>query len=110
MFSNASLEKEFQAEVVNLASYLVKMSPHRALDGQVPKRIWLGNAPNYSNLKVFICPSYARVNQGKPEPGVVKCIFLGFGVGIKGYKLWCQKRVRSSLVEMLNLMKNKLFF
>lgn len=51
-FSKVSLEKEFWAEVLNLASYLVNQSPHRALDGKVLEEILSGNPPSYSNISI----------------------------------------------------------
>ena len=36
----------------------------------------------------FGCLAYARVNTSKLEPRSVKCIFLGFKSGVKGYKLY----------------------
>ncbi|KAG8483701.1 hypothetical protein CXB51_023428 [Gossypium anomalum] len=39
--------------------------------------------------KIFGCPAYAHVNNGKLEPRSIKCVFLGYKAGVKGYKLWC---------------------
>ncbi|KAA3484772.1 Retrovirus-related Pol polyprotein from transposon TNT 1-94 [Gossypium australe] len=89
MLSNIGLEKDFWAEAVNLASYLVNWPPHRALNEKVPKEIWSGNSPNYFDLRVFDYLAYAQVSQGKLEPRAVRCIFLGFVASVKGFKLWC---------------------
>jgi hypothetical protein len=39
-------------------------------------------------LRVFGCTAYAHVDNGKLEPRAVKCVFLGYKSGVKGYKLW----------------------
>jgi hypothetical protein len=39
-------------------------------------------------LRVFGCTAYAHVDNGKLEPRAIKCIFLGYQTGVKGYKLW----------------------
>nr|GEU36957.1 retrovirus-related Pol polyprotein from transposon TNT 1-94 [Tanacetum cinerariifolium] len=49
------------------------------------------NFVDYSNLRVFGCPVYVHVNEGKLVPRAVKCIFLGYGFGVKGYRVWCPK-------------------
>ena len=85
MLSNSGLPKEFWAEAASTAYYLVNRSPHTSLQFRTPKEVW----SDYSNLKVFACPAYAHVNQGKLEPRARKCIFLGYSVGVKGYRLWC---------------------
>lgn len=33
--------------------------------------------------------AYAHVDNGKLEPRSVKCVFLSYKSGVKGYKLWC---------------------
>ncbi|KAK1653963.1 hypothetical protein QYE76_071768 [Lolium multiflorum] len=40
------------------------------------------------DLRVFGCTAYAHVDNGKLEPRAVKCIFLGYGSGVKAYRLW----------------------
>nr|GEY73430.1 retrovirus-related Pol polyprotein from transposon TNT 1-94 [Tanacetum cinerariifolium] len=44
---------------------------------------------DYSNLRVFRCPIYVHVNEGKLVPRAVKCIFLGYDFEVKGYRVWC---------------------
>ena len=50
--------------------------------------MWSGVSPNYSNLRVFGCMAYAHVSQGKLEPWAKRCMFVGYPIGVKGYKLW----------------------
>ncbi|KAG8472622.1 hypothetical protein CXB51_034312 [Gossypium anomalum] len=56
---------------------------------ETPQEVWSGNPANYSDLKIFGCPAYAHVDNGKLEPRSIKCVFLGYEAGVKGYKLWC---------------------
>ena len=44
---------------------------------------------NYAHLRVFGCPAYFHVNDGKLEPSTKKAIFLSYATGVKGYMLWC---------------------
>ena len=87
MLSNSSLPKEFWAEATSAACYLVNRSLHTSLQFKTPEEVWSGNPADYSNLKVFGCPTYAHVNQGKLDLSA-RCIFLGYAYGVKGYRLW----------------------
>ena len=91
MLSNAGMEKDFWAEAVNTACYLVNRSPSTAIDCKTPFEKWSGKPCDYSNLKVFGCPAYYHVKDGKLEPRARKCIFVGYADGVKGYRLWCQE-------------------
>ncbi|KAK9190434.1 hypothetical protein WN943_019039 [Citrus x changshan-huyou] len=50
----------------------------------IEKEVWSGKPPDLSNLKVFGCPAYAHINQGKLKPRAVKGYFIGYPEGIKG--------------------------
>ncbi|GKV16510.1 hypothetical protein SLEP1_g27143 [Rubroshorea leprosula] len=92
MLSNAGLSKDFWAEVVNHASYLVSWSPSIAIGLKTPEELWSGSPADYSQLRIFGCPMYAHVRDGKLEPRAVKCVFLGYASGVKGYRLWCVQK------------------
>ncbi|KAG8478350.1 hypothetical protein CXB51_028073 [Gossypium anomalum] len=64
---------------------------NRMIMEKTPQGVWSGNPANYSDLKIFGCPAYAHVDNGKLEPRSIKCVFLGYKAGVKGYKLWCPK-------------------
>ncbi|KAH9696084.1 hypothetical protein KPL71_023037 [Citrus sinensis] len=89
ILSNASLDKKFWAEVVSYASHLVNWLPSTATGGKTPMEIWSGkHAQDYDSLRIFGCPAYYHVKDGKLDLRARKAIFLGFKGGVKGFKLW----------------------
>ena len=89
MISNAGLTLDFWAEAIATACYIVNRSPCAPLDFKTPEEVWSGTPADYSNLRIFGCPAYMHVNEGKLEPRAKKCIFLGYASGVKGYRLYC---------------------
>nr|GEW91039.1 hypothetical protein [Tanacetum cinerariifolium] len=89
MLSHSNLDKDFWVEATTTIAYLINPSPHRSLDGNIPEILWSGNSVDYYNLRIFGCPIYVHVNKGKLVPRAVKCIFLGYGSAVKGYRVWC---------------------
>jgi len=91
MLSNVGLwdRKAFWAEAISAACYLVNRSPHSSIDFQIPEEVWSGNPVDYSNLRIFGCPVYAHVNDGKLAPRAIKCMFMGYASESKGYHMWC---------------------
>ena len=89
MLSNAQLPKSFWVEVAPTACYLINRSPSIAIERKTPQEVWFGSPLTYSDLKNFGCLAYAHVDNGKLEPRSMKCIFLSYKFGVKGYKLWC---------------------
>ncbi|KAG8481304.1 hypothetical protein CXB51_026078 [Gossypium anomalum] len=63
--------------------FLINRSPSVAIEKKTPQEVWSGNPANYSDLKIFGCPAYAHVNNGKLEPRSIKCVFLGYKAGVK---------------------------
>ncbi|KAK9080130.1 hypothetical protein SSX86_001805 [Deinandra increscens subsp. villosa] len=67
---------------------LLDKEPILSYRNESPMEIWSGQKPAYQDLKVFGSLAYAHVKQGKLDNRAVKCIFLGYPLGVKGYKLW----------------------
>ncbi|KAJ9567521.1 hypothetical protein OSB04_003487 [Centaurea solstitialis] len=89
MLSKSKMPKTFWAEVASTACYLINRSPSVALEKKTPMEVWSGSPADYTDLKIFGCPAYARVDNGKLEPRAIKCNFLGYKDGVKGFRLWC---------------------
>ncbi|KAJ9547247.1 hypothetical protein OSB04_019790 [Centaurea solstitialis] len=89
VLSNAGLPRSFWAEALNTVCYLVKRSPATAIDCKTPFEVWSGKPEDYTGLRVFGCPSYYHVSEGKLEPRSKKGLFMGYGDDVKGYRIWC---------------------
>ena len=91
---NAGLAKNFWAEAVNMACFLINRSPRARLDGRVSEEVWIGSEVDYSSLRVFGCPAYVHVSsdeRSKLDAKSKQCVFLGYQKGVKGFKLWDPK-------------------
>ncbi|CAA6672217.1 unnamed protein product [Spirodela intermedia] len=63
------LDQDFWVEAVSAACHLVNRSPTSAINFKAPKEVY--------------CPIYVHVNDGKLEPRVKKCTFLGYASRVK---------------------------
>ena len=62
-----------------------------------PYEAWMGMKPNVSHLHVFGCGAYSHVpkdERNKIDPKARKSIFMGYGDGVKGYRLYDQDKQR----------------
>ena len=91
MLSNAKLSKSLWAEATAITYFLTIRSPSVSLDKKTSIEVWYSTLTIYSDLKIFGCLAYARVDNGNMEPRYVKRVFLGYKNSVKGYKLWCPK-------------------
>jgi hypothetical protein len=111
----AGLPKQFWAEAVNTACFIVNRSPSAKLDGKVAEEVWTGKDVNFSVLKVFGCPAYAHIpsdQRSKLDSKSRKCIFIGYEKGVKGYRLWdpeAQKVIisRDVVFDEASMLKDK---
>ncbi|KAH9779930.1 Integrase catalytic domain-containing protein [Citrus sinensis] len=89
ILSNAGLDKKFWAEAMSYASHLVNWLLSAAVGGKTPMKMWSGkHAQDYDSLRIFGCPAYYHVKDGKLDHRARKAIFVGFKGGVKGFKLW----------------------
>ncbi|WVZ79960.1 hypothetical protein U9M48_027482, partial [Paspalum notatum var. saurae] len=104
MLSNAGMGGQFWAKAANTACHLINRSPSNAIDKKTPWRY------DYSRLKVFGCLAYAHVDNGKLEPRAAKYIFLGYGSGVKGYKLWNPETKKSMLSRSVVFNESEMYY
>jgi hypothetical protein len=67
------------------------MSLSLVLFDTTPNEVWSGKNPSVAHLKVFGCDAFVHVHKekrSKMDNKVVKCIFIGYKEGMKGYKFW----------------------
>ena len=74
---------------LTVSNLLLSCSGSVSIKNKTPKEVWSGSHATYLDLKFFLCPAYAHVDNGKLKPRSMKCIFLGYKSSVKGYKLWC---------------------
>ena len=61
MLRGAEIGKEFWAEALGIACYLVNKAPSSALCDKTPQEVWIGKEPSLTHLKVFGCDAYVHV-------------------------------------------------
>ncbi|KAJ4710294.1 Retrovirus-related Pol polyprotein from transposon TNT 1-94 [Melia azedarach] len=109
MLSNAELTRRFWAEAVSTACYLINRGPHTGINLKNPFEVWSGKPADYSNLRAFGCTVYYHVNEGKLEPRAKKGVFVGYGDGVKGYRIWSPSEKRVILSRNVVFDENSMF-
>ncbi|MCO5591502.1 hypothetical protein L7F22_045486 [Adiantum nelumboides] len=91
MLKAKSLPHKLWMEAVACAAHVLNRCPTRALKTITPYESWYDKKPSVSYLRVFGCLAYAHIPQqlrGKLDDKAVKCIFVGYSSGSKGYRLY----------------------
>ena len=110
MLFNAGMDRYFWVEAASTACYLINRSPSIALNKKTPIEVWSDTPSDYSHLKVFGCTAYAYIDNGKLEPRAAKCVFLDYGSGVKGYKLWNPETKKSMLSRSVVFNESKMYY
>ena len=91
MMHNAGQDKKFWAEAVCTAVMIRNRSPTVSVDNMTPYESFYGRKPDVSHFKVFGCKAYMHVpkeNRKKWDSKTKKCIFVGYSITSKGYRLY----------------------
>lgn len=89
MMLNADLSKNYWAEAVTTAAYIINRSPTHALSDITPHEVWTGQKPDLSNTRIFGCPAMVHIPKEKRQKLDVKSrqlIFVGYSECTKGYR------------------------
>ncbi|GJR84107.1 gag-pol polyprotein [Tanacetum coccineum] len=73
------------------ACYVINRSPSTTIELKTPMEMWTGKPVNYFDLHIFGNLVYVMYNSQettKLDPRSIKCLFLGYADGVKGYRLW----------------------
>ncbi|GJV60133.1 retrovirus-related pol polyprotein from transposon TNT 1-94 [Tanacetum coccineum] len=97
----------FWAEATMTVAYLINMSPSTTLEKKTPMDLWSSQLANYEMLRIFGCVAYSHINQGKLKPRAIKCIFLGYPDGAKGYRLWRLDDVKPKIIISRDVVFNE---
>ncbi|KAI5333503.1 hypothetical protein L3X38_023634 [Prunus dulcis] len=91
MLHEKCIPYEFWAEAVNTAVYLLNRCPTKALNKVTPFEAFTGRKPGVAHLKIFGSPCHVLIPSAlrhKLEENSHKCIFVGYGLYEKGYRLF----------------------
>ncbi|MCO5602592.1 hypothetical protein L7F22_056726 [Adiantum nelumboides] len=91
MLKAKSLPHKLWMEAVACATHVLNRCPTRALQTITPYESWYDRKPSVSYLRVFGCFAYAHIPQqlrGKLDDKAVKCTFVGYSSGSKGYRFY----------------------
>lgn len=89
MHIRANISKKLWVEAVNIACYLVNISPSTTIYLKNPQEVWFRKPSDYFGLHIFGYPVYTHVNDGKIDTRAMKCILLEYASRVKGYQWWC---------------------
>ena len=93
-----NVPKFLWSEAVMTATFLINHMPRRILNMKSPCELLLGENKFVVPPKVFGCTCFVRDHRPsvtKLDPRAVKCIFIGYPAGQRGYKCWSPSERRT---------------
>ena len=86
------LPKNFWAEAVNKACYIINRAMTRPITNKTPYELFKGRKPNISYFRIFGCKCFVH-NKGKDNLGKFdqrsdEAVFLGYALNSKAYRVY----------------------
>ena len=87
----SNLPSKFWGDSILMETHIINMLPSSLLDWKTPYELLYRKPPYYNHLKTFGCLCFATntlPQKDKFIPRAYKCIFLGYTLGQKAYKVY----------------------
>ena len=92
MLTETTLPQHFWGEALATAVYLKNRSPTTSTDDEItPYEALYGRKPTVHHFRVFGCVAYSHIpkeERKKLDCKAKRCVFLGYGEDVKGYRLY----------------------
>lgn len=109
MLVEIGLSESFWAEAASTAVYIINRSPNASIRFEIAEERWSNMRPEYSHLKSFGCVAYVHQVKQKTSPMASKGVFLGYGQGTKGYRVWLIEEQRVVISKDVVFNEEQLF-
>lgn len=110
---DAKMSKNYWGEAIVTACYLKNRQPHKLLELKTPYEIWYSKRPDLSHLRIFGSIVYAHVpkeNRQKLDDKAIRCKFLGYVDGVKGYRLVSEASGKIIISRDVKFIDDRLIF
>ncbi|GBP78467.1 Retrovirus-related Pol polyprotein from transposon TNT 1-94 [Eumeta japonica] len=111
MMFNADLSKNYWAEAVTTAAYIINRSPTHALSDITPHEVWTGQKPDLSNIRIFGCPAMVHIPKEKRQKLDKKSrqlIFVGYSECTKGYRFMDPKTNKAMINRDVHFLEENI--
>lgn len=91
LLTASGLPHSLWGEAVATYSHVKNITPHRAIGGETPHKLFHGSIPDVSHLRVFGCRAWKRTTteeRSKLDPRGLAMIFVGYDAQSKAYRLF----------------------
>ena len=108
-----NVPKFLWSEAVMTATYLINRTSSRVLGMKSPSELLLGKNDFVVPPKLFGCVCFVsdhRPSVGKLDPRAVKCIFIGYSSGQRGYKCWSPSERRTFVSMDVTFRESEPFY